>query len=68
MIATKVIIQFPHKVFCQKLQKKTKAVIAVHLYGLPCNMDEILSIAKKNHLKVIEDCAQAHGAEYKEKK
>jgi dTDP-4-amino-4,6-dideoxygalactose transaminase len=42
--------------------------MAVHLYGHPCDMDEILDIAKLNDLKVIEDCAQAHGAEYKGKK
>ena len=51
-----------------KITKNTKAVIAVHLYGHPCAMDEILSIAKENNLKVIEDCAQAHGAEYKNKR
>lgn len=42
--------------------------MAVHLYGHPCDMDEILSISKEHNLKVIEDCAQAHGAEYKGKK
>ena len=47
---------------------KTKAVIPVHLYGNPCNMKEILEIAQKNNLKVIEDCAQAHGAEFENKK
>lgn len=51
-----------------KLTKKTKAIIPVHLYGHPCDMDEILIIAKKYGLKIIEDCAQAHGAEYKGKK
>jgi dTDP-4-amino-4,6-dideoxygalactose transaminase len=51
-----------------KLTKHTRAIVAVHLYGHPCDMDEVLSIAKKNNLKVIEDCAQAHGAEYKGKK
>jgi dTDP-4-amino-4,6-dideoxygalactose transaminase len=51
-----------------KLTKNTKAIMAVHLYGHPCDMDEILAIAKEHDLKVIEDCAQAHGAEYKEKK
>lgn len=48
-----------------KFTKNTKAILAVHLYGHPCDMDAILSIAKQNDLKVIEDCAQAHGAEYK---
>lgn len=44
---------------------KTKAIIAVHLAGWPCNMDAIMDLARRNHLKVIEDCAQAHGATYK---
>ena len=43
---------------------KTKAIIPVHIYGQSCNMDAIMEIANKNNLKVIEDCAQAHGAEY----
>lgn len=51
-----------------KLSKNTKAIIAVHLYGHPCDMDPILKIGKKYDIKVIEDCAQAHGAEYKNKK
>lgn len=51
-----------------KITKNTKAIIAVHLYGHPCDMDELLSIAKEYDLKIIEDCAQAHGAEYKGKK
>lgn len=47
---------------------KTKAIIIVHLGGNPCEMDEIIAFAQKNKLLVIEDCAQAHGAEYKNKK
>ena len=50
------------------ISKKTKAIMPVHLYGHPCDMDPILNIAKKHHLFVIEDAAEAHGAEYKEKK
>jgi dTDP-4-amino-4,6-dideoxygalactose transaminase len=46
----------------------TKAIIPVHLFGHPCDMDEIMEIALEKKLKVIEDCAQAIGAEYKNKK
>lgn len=52
----------------EKITSKTKAIMAVHLYGRPCDMDEIYVIAKKYNLKVIEDAAQAHGACYKGKK
>lgn len=44
---------------------RTKAVICVHLAGWPCDMDPIMALAEKHDLKVIEDCAQAHGARYK---
>lgn len=47
-----------------KISRKTKAIMPVHLYGQPCNMDEIMRIAQKHKIKVIEDCAQALGAEY----
>jgi dTDP-4-amino-4,6-dideoxygalactose transaminase len=47
------------------ITEKTKAIIPVHLYGQPAEMDEIMTIAKKHNLLVIEDAAQAHGAEYK---
>ena len=47
---------------------RTKAIIAVHLYVQPADMDAINSIARKFHLKAIEDAAQAHGARYKEKR
>jgi len=47
------------------LTPRTKAVIAVHLAGWPCDMDPIMAIARTHALKVIEDCAQAHGARYK---
>jgi dTDP-4-amino-4,6-dideoxygalactose transaminase len=47
------------------LSPATKAIIAVHLAGWPCEMDEIMDLACEHGLKVIEDCAQAHGATYK---
>jgi dTDP-4-amino-4,6-dideoxygalactose transaminase len=47
---------------------KTKAILVVHLYGKLCEMKSILAIAKKHDLKVVEDCAQAHGAAYKNKR
>jgi len=47
----------------EKITAATKAIIPVHIYGQPANMKKIMSIAKKHRLKVIEDCAQAHGAE-----
>lgn len=47
------------------ISSKTKAIMPVHLYGQPCDMDEIMRIAKNNNLYVVEDCAQAHGAKYK---
>ena len=46
------------------ITERTKAVMAVHLYGLVADMDRIVSICKKHHLKLIEDCAQSHGAKY----
>lgn len=47
------------------LTPRTKAIICVHLAGWPCDMDPIMALAEKHDLKVIEDCAQAHGARYK---
>ena len=52
----------------EKITEKTKAIMPVHLYGQACNMDSIMEIAKKYGLKVVEDCAQAHGAKYKGQK
>ena len=51
-----------------QINKKTKAIIPVHLYGQMCEMDKIIKIAKKYKLKIIEDCAQSTGATYKGKK
>ncbi|MBI4655051.1 MAG: DegT/DnrJ/EryC1/StrS family aminotransferase [Nitrospirae bacterium] len=49
----------------KKITTKTKAIIPVHLFGQPANMEAILDIARRHNLKVVEDCAQAFGAEYK---
>ncbi|MCG7407932.1 DegT/DnrJ/EryC1/StrS family aminotransferase [Paenibacillus sp. ACRRX] len=52
----------------EKITSNTKAIMVVHLYGQTCDMDVINRIAKKHNLKVIEDCAQAHGAVYDRKR
>lgn len=51
----------------EKITVTTKAIMPVHLYGQPCDMDPIKAIAKKHNLFVVEDCAQAHGSAYKGK-
>lgn len=73
--ATPVIVDIEKISWCidpieieKAITPRTKAIIPVHLYGQPCNMDAIMAIAKKHNLKVIEDAAEAHGAEYKGKK
>ncbi len=50
------------------ISKKTKVIIAVHIHGQPCELDEIISIASRHKLKIIEDAAQSHGACYKGQK
>jgi len=52
----------------EKITSNTVAIIVVHLYGKVCEMDPIMEIARKNDVRVIEDCAQAHGAMYRGKK
>ncbi|MBN8697198.1 MAG: DegT/DnrJ/EryC1/StrS family aminotransferase [Bacteroidetes bacterium] len=49
------------------ITSKTKAIVVVHLYGKACDMDPIIALCKKYNLKLIEDCAQSHGATYKGK-
>lgn len=49
------------------ITSKTRAIMPVHLYGQPCDMDSIINVAKKYNLYIVEDCAQAHGARYKGK-
>lgn len=73
--AKPVLVDADPNTFCmdvsqieQKISKKTKAILAVHIYGLPVNMTEILLLAKKYNLKVIEDAAEAIGQTYHDKK
>jgi len=54
--------------FQKAITKRTKAVIPVHIYGQPANMDEIVTIARKHGIKIVEDAAQAHGSRYKGKR
>lgn len=52
----------------EKITDKTKAILVVHLYGQASNMTKVMELAEKYNLKVVEDCAQAHGAEWKNRK
>lgn len=54
----------PHKIE-EKITPHTKAILVVHLYGKACQMDQIQKLCSQYHLALIEDCAQAHGAKYK---
>jgi len=51
----------------EKINSRTKAIMAVHTMGKPCEMDIIQKLAKKYNLKIIEDCCEAHGAKYKDR-
>lgn len=73
--ATPVIVDIEEDSWCispaeieKAITDKTKAIIPVHIYGQPCDMEKICHIAEKYNLKIIEDCAEAHGAEYSGKK
>lgn len=73
--ATPVIVDIDPESWCmdpeevkKAISMKTKAIIPVHLYGQPCDMESITRIAHKHNICIIEDCAEAHGAEFKEKK
>jgi dTDP-4-amino-4,6-dideoxygalactose transaminase len=57
----------PHKIKAA-ITARTKAIVVVHLYGHPADLDPIQDIAKEHDLRIIEDCAQAHGARYKDKR
>lgn len=72
--AKPVFVDVDHKTYCidpnqieAKITEKTKAIVPVHLYGQAADMDLIMDIAKKHNLVVIEDCAQAIGATYKDR-
>lgn len=49
----------------EKITGKTKAILVVHLYGIPCEMDTVMKLCEKYNLRLVEDCAQSHGAKYK---
>lgn len=59
--------QLDPKDIIRKITPRTKAIMVVHLYGHPCEMDEIVKIARENNLFIIEDCAEAFGSTYKDK-
>lgn len=73
--ATPVIVDIEEESWCidpkeieKAISPRTKAIIPVHIYGQPCDMEAIMKTAKDNNLYVVEDCAEAHGAEFKEKR
>ena len=73
--AKPVLVDVDPKTWCldadkieEKITERTKAIMAVHMYGHPCNMDRINEIARRHNLAVIEDAAEAHGAECRGRK
>lgn len=69
--ATPVIVDIEKDSWCinpteieNAITEKTKAIIPVHIYGQPCDMERIMDIAKRHNIYVVEDCAEAHGAEF----
>jgi dTDP-4-amino-4,6-dideoxygalactose transaminase len=73
--ATPVFVDIDLETYCidvtkieEKISRRTRAILPVHLYGHPADMDPIMALAKKHKLYVIEDACQAHGAEYKGRK
>ena len=66
--ATPVIVDIEEDSWCIDPYEIEKAIIPVHIYGQPCDMGKICDIAQKNNLYIIEDCAEAHGAEWRNKK
>lgn len=73
--ATPVIVDIEEESWCidpveveKAITARTKAIIPVHIYGQPCDMGKICDIAKRNNLYIVEDCAEAHGAEWGGKK
>ena len=68
LILNKITLQSDTGKIKKEITKKTKAIIAVHLYGQPADMEPIIKLASEYNLKVIEDCAQAHGAVYNGRK
>lgn len=73
--ATPVIVDVEEDSWCiapDEIEKaitlRTKAIIPVHIYGQPCNMERICDIARKHNIFIVEDCAEAHGAEWKNEK
>ncbi len=73
--AKPVFVDVEPETFCidtakieEKITERTKAILPVHLYGHPADLNEVLTIAKQNDLSVVEDACQAHGAEYKGRK